>query len=364
VSRAAGLVAGLLAAAAVASWLGAGAGGAHAAAVGGSREPARRQEAVDRTVQDRQIAEISGMVASVRHPGSVWVHEDSGRPAVLYAINRGGGTQAALTVRGAKAFDWEAMATARDSTGRRVLVIGDIGDNGAVRQEIEILVLREPARLRDATVTPVRRIRLRYPDEAADAEALLADPRTGRLYIVTKSIVTAELFAVPQAAWPGAGPDSRVWTLEPVARLETSVVTDGAFLPDGQMLLRNYGSMSVFPAPETATGPSVRSLASASLPDQQQGEAIAVTTDGRSALLGSEGNRQPILRVTVPVSTIAQDSATATPTRVGARSADTSQAVEDQSEEEQALPSLLIQVMLIALGVLMLIFTVVVLALR
>ena len=149
---------------------------------------------------------------------------------------------------------------------------------------------------------------MRYPGGPVDAEALLADPRTGRLFIVTKLLLGAEIYAVPAKAGPGpligsvAGGSDKVWTLERFGSAESSLVTDGAFLPDGRVLLRSYGGLTLLAPPAGASEAVARMtvLGASRVPDQKQGEGLAVVDAGRTALLGSEGAGQAILRVPVP----------------------------------------------------------------
>jgi hypothetical protein len=275
---------------------------------GGAERPDGGNEptgAIDRVVGDGRITEASGMVASQRHNGLVWIHEDSGRPTRLFGITPDGRADAVLTLRGAQNTDWEGMALTRDPDGRPMLAIGDIGDNDAIRKEVEILLVREPGAVKDARVNVQRELRLRYPTGAADAETLVADPRNQRLYIVTKGLLGGEIYTVPTAAWPGgtdATAESRTWPLTLVARVDMSLVTDGAFLPDGRLVLRNYGSATIFADPSKAEG-TLQPLATASLPAQPQGETLAVTADG-ALLVGSEGARQPLVRVDLPAGQI------------------------------------------------------------
>jgi hypothetical protein len=91
-----------------------------------------------------------------------------------------------------------------------------------------------------------------------------------------------------------------VTTLTKVASLNAGLVTDGTFLPDGRMLLRGYGRLFLLDRPESVEDGQIRTLDSSSLPPQEQGESIAAATDGRQALIGSEGIRQEVLRIPVP----------------------------------------------------------------
>jgi hypothetical protein len=271
----------------------------------------------DRTLRDERITESSGLAASRRTPGVVWTHNDSGNPPVLYAVGPSGATVGTARVRGVGNVDWEALAPVTGRGGSRLLAIGDLGDNSAARSRIEIDLVPEPSTAGSSRIAPVRVLRLRYPDGPTDAEALLADPRDGRLYVVTKGLLTSTIYAVPTSAWPGAAgtPRSVTATLEPVGRVNLTLVTDGAMLPDGRILLRTYGMLAVLAPLSMTTGstegsgsagtptdvPTLFPLATMALPPQNQGEGMAVLDAGTGRLLlSSEGAHAPFLRLAVP----------------------------------------------------------------
>ncbi|HET6813152.1 MAG TPA: hypothetical protein VFJ69_03970, partial [Actinomycetota bacterium] len=147
-------------------------------------------------LEDPRILESSGLALSRRHPAVLWTHNDSGGGPELYAVGSDGRTLATLTLAGAEARDWEALAPGRDDRGRPALLVGDIGDNQDLWPEVAVYRVTEPARLRDATV-PAVRYRLRYADGPRDAEALLVDPRSNRLYVATKSSDGGGLYRAP-----------------------------------------------------------------------------------------------------------------------------------------------------------------------
>jgi hypothetical protein len=242
---------------------------------------------VDRTLTDPRITESSGLAASARHHGVLWTHNDSGDSARIFAIDPDGRTAAVYTLAGQQARDWEAIAPGRDDAGNPALFIGDIGDNSASRTR-GILVHRvtEPSRLRNGTLRPTS-YRLHYPDGPQDAETLLVDPRTNRLYIVTKGLLGGGIYAAPTRL-STTGPN----ILERIADVP-SLITDGAFLPDGRFVLRDYGDAYVYARP----GQLVEEV---ELPEQPQGESLTVTPDGGALLVGSEGERSQVWRVPLP----------------------------------------------------------------
>jgi hypothetical protein len=289
------------------------AGSARAASVRAGSVRAARDVVVDRTVRDTRIEESSGLAASRLHPDVLWTQNDSGNSARIYALDRRGRTEAALRIPSEPNVDWEAITSFRVpagvaagglEAGTALIGIGDIGDNSARHEGVRVALVREPSKLRSETVKPVRVLRLRYPGGARDAETLLADPRDGRLYVVSKTLFGAELYGVPQRVWPdveaGSPRVSRRTTMTRIASLDASFITDGTFLPDGRILLRGYGRMYLLDPPESARDGRIRTLDSARLPDQEQGESITLAPDGQEALIGSEGVREPILRVPLP----------------------------------------------------------------
>jgi hypothetical protein len=244
-------------------------------------------------LQDPRIVESSGLALSLRHRAVVWTHNDSGDAPALYAVGSDGRTLATLTLDGAEARDWEAMAAGRDDAGRPALFVGDIGDNNGTWPEVAVYRVAEPAELRDAAVTPVR-YRLRYADGPHDAEALLVDPRGNRLYVATKDVAGGGLYRAPARLR-----SDQVNVLRRVARVPP-VVTDGAFLPDGRgFVLRDYQGAYLY----ASTG---RRVGAFELPLQRQGESLAVSADGRSVLAGSEGVDSELWRVPLPAAALAQ----------------------------------------------------------
>jgi hypothetical protein len=136
---------------------------------------------------------------------------------------------------------------------------------------------------------------VRYAGGPADAEALVATP-DGRLLVITKALLRADVYEVPQPAVRRllSGDDStRPVTARLVTRIPQSLVTGADALPDGRILVRDYGAATVY---RWEDGDLVAD-ADVALPEQQQGEAIVVEPGARTALVSSEGTDQPLWRV-------------------------------------------------------------------
>lgn len=239
--------------------------------------------AVAFVLQDPAITESSGLVVL---DGQVVTTNDSGDRGRLFVVDPATGRTVRTADWGGDPVDVEALAPAG---GGRVWV-GDIGDNDGVRRSVRVLRVPVTAGRRGASSA----YDLRHPGGARDAEALLAHPLTGRLYVVTKGLFGGRVLQAPERLRPDAS--HRLTDLAPAPAL----VTDGAFLPrGGAVVLRTYGRAVVL------AYPSWDQVTSWELPSQQQGEGLAVV--GSDLLLSSEGARSPVLREPVPTAALAAD---------------------------------------------------------
>jgi hypothetical protein len=242
-------------------------------------------------VSDPRITEASGLAPSRRHPGIVYMHNDSGDGPRIFAVGPDGRTRATFTLAGAGNRDWEGMALGRDGAGRPALFAADIGDNlGGEWPFVTVYRIPEPTQVRSQTLRATA-FRLRYRDGPRDAESVLIHPRTNRLYIASKRVSGALYAAPPRLRTTGFNVLRKVGDAPPIA-------TDAAFAPDGRtFVIRTYTEAYVYAM--TAAGPG-RRLDVVPLPGQDQGESIAYGLDGVSLLAGSEGADEPLWRVPLP----------------------------------------------------------------
>ena len=234
--------------------------------------------------QDPAIVESSGLAVV---GGRVVTTNDSGDTGRVFAVDARTGRTVGTTTWSREPVDVEALAPA----GPRSVWVGDIGDNDGVRRSVQVVpvpVGTGPVAADGPTYE------LRYPDGGRDAEALLAHPLTGRLYVVTKGLFGGQVLETPQPL-RASGPN-RLTELASAPAL----VTDGAFLPyGGAAVLRTYGRAVVL------SYPSWEPVASWELPRQEQGEGLAVA--GTELLLSSEGERSAVLREPLPREALAAD---------------------------------------------------------
>ncbi|MEU4353410.1 hypothetical protein [Streptomyces virginiae] len=204
------------------------------------------------------LAELSGLAMSRRHPGVFYAVNDSGNTNQVFAVDCStttGRLAATLTVSGVGNTDWEGLALGTDASGAPAILVGDIGDNLGGRTEIAVHGFSEPEPLADATVTPVT-YRFSYSDGRHDAESLLADPVSGRMYVASKLVGAAgRLHRAPLPPLTG-----QVNTLTAVGSAPV-FATDGASSPSGaSYVLRSGGPLG-------ANTASVHDTAGAKLAD-------------------------------------------------------------------------------------------------
>src|SRR5690606_35597616 len=97
-----------------------------------------------------------------------------------------GTVRAVLTLGGANARDWEDIAVGRDERGRPAIYVGDIGDNlGGAWPYVTVYRIPEPAVLRSQTIRATA-FKIKYEDGPRNAETLMINPRTNRLYLASK----------------------------------------------------------------------------------------------------------------------------------------------------------------------------------
>ncbi len=156
------------------------------------------------TVESTDIDEISGLAASRINPGVLWVHNDSGDSARVFAISYDGALLGTYYLADTAAFDWEDMAAGQDpESGEGLLYLGDIGDNYQVREAVAVLIVPEPQV--SVEQDPVEEdlqastVFLSYPGGALDAETLMVDPQTADIYIVSKDY-QGQTFVLRKAA--------------------------------------------------------------------------------------------------------------------------------------------------------------------
>jgi len=262
------------------------------------------------TVAQPALTETSGVATSRAHDGIVWAHNDSGGAPEVFAIGPDGADRGRWALAGAQAVDWEDMARGpAPGGGGDDLYLADIGDNRFRRTTITVYRAPEPAVGEGATggtIDGVAALTLAYPDGAHDAEALLADPVSGDLFVVTKAWggVATGVYRVPAGTEPAAGGVPLVMTREGDAAVPAGqLVTGGDVTVDGAVVgLRTYGGVLLWDRTDGQTVPEALAATPCAAPAaaEPQGEALAFDPDGRGYVTVSEGATPPVDRARLP----------------------------------------------------------------
>ena len=259
------------------------------------------------TLTDDSLVEVSGIAASARNPGTLWMHNDSGDSARVAAVAESGDTRATYSVTGAAAEDWEDMAVGPGPVaGESYLYLGDIGDNGADRDDIVVYRIPEPtiAGGGSQTLAGAEALTLRYPDGARNAEALFVDPSSGELYLIEKSGDggPVDIFRAPANLAAGSTTElSRVGILD-LPGGSSSSVTGAAITNDGTAIaVRTYGDVRIW---TRDVGQSIVAALDGDAcrgprPSERQGEAVTFLPDGSGYYTVSEGEGAAIHRYDV-----------------------------------------------------------------
>lgn len=247
----------------------------------------------------KQLDEVSGIVASRVQPDVLWMHND-GDAKYVYAVRPSGQLVARVRLRpGIRDLEDIAIGPGPQA-GRDYLYLGDIGDNDERRPEIRVWRFAEPivgsvpeARLSAADVDEFR---LSYPDGPHNAEAMMVDPRTGDLLIVTKEKRRARVYAARADSLNSKAST----TLEKVAVIDCRYVSGGDISRDGSLVvLRRESRGWLWHRRDGESIPDALGRGPQEIPvrcagQALNGEAIALGCEGRGYYTISEGKQQPI----------------------------------------------------------------------
>ncbi len=180
------------------------------------------------------------------------------------------------------------------------LFIGDIGDNKKVRDHISIYKVAEPTVGKNYVEDETHQwevIHFKYPDGAHNSEAMMVDPNTRDLVVVTKSpsYPFAEIYSAPLDQEKG----STTVLFDAGISITLPSATDATISADGQVvIIRLYVGGFLWPRKVGEMRPILDILKEQqcliSVGMQKQGEGVALNPDGTSYYTHSEGVGQNI----------------------------------------------------------------------
>jgi hypothetical protein len=193
-------------------------------------------------LQDDRLRGVSGVVASHRNAGILWVHNDFPDVPTVYAVEAATGiTRGVLRApTGLVALNLEDIALARCPDAEedmaesvdpqaRCLWLADSGNNDQTRTDLSIFVLPEPvlsesggaaAEPETWTADRVWHFPFSYPDGNHDSEAFMVEPDGSALYLLEK------LDASPARLFEAKGPfeDGMPLVLERIGELAAQTI--------------------------------------------------------------------------------------------------------------------------------------------
>jgi hypothetical protein len=244
------------------------------------------------TIDEGMMTEISGIAASRKNPGLLWLHNDGPR-SELYLVDTNG-LFFATFVFGQSTSDFEDIAIGPGPQPNTDYVYcGDIGDNASLRTEVHVFRFPEPRVTQpwgELISAGESVITLVYPDGAHNAEALLVDSITGDLFIATKETGVFHLYKATQAQLNSG--DVVQLTLAQSGNF--GPVSAGDISPDGsQIILRHenearFWRRSAGESVEAALGRASERIPVIGTPLEPNGEGVSFAPDSKSYYTISE----------------------------------------------------------------------------
>lgn len=204
-------------------------------------------------LKSNKLEEISGIVASEKNPGMLWVHNDSGNKPEIYLVDQELKILLTVKLKNAQNRDWEDIAIGPGpEAGKTYLYVGDIGDNFGQFPDKYIYRFEEPAASEDEKEISLQnydRIIFTLPDANKDTETLLVDPTSKDIFVISKR---EEPVWVYKIAYPYQVSDTI--RAEKLFSLPLTQIVGGDISPDGKkILLKNYEHIYYWPNPGVKT---------------------------------------------------------------------------------------------------------------
>jgi hypothetical protein len=151
---------------------------------------------------NNHIDEASGIAVSHLNKDVIWINNDSGSDAALYAVSTQGKYLATLTLLGIKNHDWEDLSIL-NYKGDNYIVIADTGDNDSEGTNYQLHFIKEPilninnSNQQELITTTEWTVNFAYQDTPRDVEAVAVDPINEKILLLNKRELPHQLFTLP-----------------------------------------------------------------------------------------------------------------------------------------------------------------------
>lgn len=214
-------------------------------------------------INNKKLVELSGVVSGGINKDILWVHNDRHNLPRLYAMNHKVETVATYELdtfndAGTMAGHWEDMARVKNKeNGKYDLYIGDFGNNALEKRVHKILIVSEPgvdpSKASEVQKSQFKTISFQFPDDyICNSECLLVDPKTGRIYIISKAVKKGSQKVSGNFLWslPEIHSLDKTYTahleLSSIPAVKTEKVTGGDISADGQSLILRTTKSTAF----------------------------------------------------------------------------------------------------------------------
>ncbi|UCE56705.1 MAG: hypothetical protein JSV31_15035 [Desulfobacterales bacterium] len=152
-------------------------------------------------MENAEISEASGIAVSRLMEDVLWIVNDGGHKPYVFAVGIDGADIVGFRLRDAQNVDWEDLSAYRFGNTSYIL-IADVGDNQAQREEYHLYIVPEPAISRGGSgirsaLDWEHRIRFVYEDGPQDCESVAVDPQNRKILMLSKRRVPPVLYALP-----------------------------------------------------------------------------------------------------------------------------------------------------------------------
>ena len=246
--------------------------------------------------RNEKLEEVSGLAASVRYPGHLWTHNDSGHPAKLFLLDSLAQTSRVYRLSKIDNRDWEDITIGPGpEEGVTYIYIGDIGDNDEHYPFKYIYRFPEPSPAQGDLIDDFDTLVVRLSDAIRDTEALMIDPITKNLYLVSKREQHVGLYEITFPFLEDTLTANRIATLPVRHIVAADISRDGM-----EILLKNYDHIYYWKRSPGELLKNILPTPPIKLPYDREmsGEAIAWSVDGSGFFTLGEngkGDRAPLL---------------------------------------------------------------------
>lgn len=267
------------------------------------------------TIKDKKVAEASGIAISRRNNQLLWINNDSGNPATIYALNQQGTVVASVKITGVKNRDWEDVASF-GYQGKPYLLVADVGDNDAQWSSYSLHIIAEPkldphGPATKLKVKPAWSIEFTYPNGQHDCESVAVDMQNHKVLLLTKREEIPQLFELDLLT-RGKQVATSLGEISPLPKasnhnLSLMQLFNFATMPTGMdissdgnsLVLITYASAYQYVNPDHQPWSSImkQTPAEIPLPKLKQAEAIGFDQTGHYIFVTSEKLPAPIIRM-------------------------------------------------------------------